>query len=118
MRVQSLELLTRLMMVSMPDFRRYLRRSFIGQSLQDVIDFLHALLGYCIEPTALLASPQGAGQSGKVSSKHGSHYYTWESYVFKSFCSNMCIVAKLWHDFTYEGLFKKYLLTITTHLEF
>lgn len=58
-RAQSRSFLQRLSNLDKTQFSRYIQRSFLAQSLQSVMDQLHALIGFCAEPFIL--------QSGTVS---------------------------------------------------
>ena len=51
LRTQSLDLLTRLMRLNKPALLRYLKRALLQQAAQEVMDFLHALLGFCVDPS-------------------------------------------------------------------
>ncbi len=63
LRVQGVGCLTRLQRINPPQFRHYLRHYLIQQPLQDIVDFLHALLGFCVDPASAAAmSPQGEGE--------------------------------------------------------
>ena len=63
LRTQSLDLLTRLMRLNKPALLRYLKRALLQQAAQEVMDFLHALLGFCVDPSSGAATAAGAGTS-------------------------------------------------------
>ena len=59
LRNQGRECLSRLNNCHNIWFAKFLRQSFIKQPLQETIDFLHSLMGFCVEPSA--ANPSGPG---------------------------------------------------------
>ena len=52
-RAQSRSFLQRLSNLDKVQFSRYIQRSFLAQTLQSVMDQLHALIGFCAEPIVL-----------------------------------------------------------------
>lgn len=58
LRIQGVNCLTRLMRANPPQFRNFLETKFLLQPLQQLLDSLHAVLGFCAE---LAMSPQGPG---------------------------------------------------------
>ena len=53
LRNQGISCLSRLQTYNSSQFRRYLVSIIQRQPIQDVVDFLHAFLGFCVEPTPL-----------------------------------------------------------------
>ncbi|CAH1135888.1 unnamed protein product [Ceutorhynchus assimilis] len=62
LRTQCQNILTRLHKASQKQFKKFLREYIKNQSLTEILDVLHAYMGYCVDPTSLL-SPLG-GTSG------------------------------------------------------
>ena len=67
LRAQGLACLGRLNNNHSMWFAKFLRQTFIRQPLQDIVDFLHALQGFCVDPSANVISPQTPGEN--ISSK-------------------------------------------------
>ena len=63
LRTQALDLLTRLMRLNKPALLRYLKRALLQQAAQEVMDFLHALLGFCVDPSSGTATAAGTAAS-------------------------------------------------------
>ncbi|XP_020299995.1 protein unc-80 homolog isoform X4 [Pseudomyrmex gracilis] len=73
-RSQSQTILTKLHRASSRQFSRFLRTMMREQPLQEIMDFFHAYVGYCVDPSSLLSplnqkrisnkSPDVASQSG------------------------------------------------------
>ena len=62
LRSQGVHCLTRLMNINKSQFKKFIQNSLMKQPLQDIMDFLHALLGFCVDP-ALPTSPLGQGMA-------------------------------------------------------
>ncbi|CAH1781833.1 unnamed protein product [Owenia fusiformis] len=59
LRSQGQDCLSRLQRLNPVEFRRYMQDVVQRQPLQDIIDFLHAFLGFCVDPSTSVYSPQG-----------------------------------------------------------
>ena len=59
LRAQGMSCLTRLHRIHPTLFRQFLRQILIKRPLQEIVDFLHALLGFCVDPSGRCQSPIG-----------------------------------------------------------
>ena len=57
LRAQGMHCFNHLLRTNSKEFKRFLHRNLVKKPLQEVIDFLHAFLGFCVDPGAF--SPQG-----------------------------------------------------------
>ena len=71
LRIQGINCLMRLHKINKPQFRKFTTGQLIKQPLQDIIDFLHALLAFCVDPGLGATSPQGTGK-----------YYKYTNYLY------------------------------------
>ena len=60
LRVQGINCLNRLMTINVAAFKKFVRELLMKQQLQEIMDFLHAFLGFCVDPGTAAYSPQGA----------------------------------------------------------
>ncbi|XP_023931089.1 protein unc-80 homolog isoform X1 [Lingula anatina] len=67
LRYKGQSILRQLHHVNSTAFRLYLRESISKHPLQENLDFLHAFLGFCVDPSAHLYSPKGNKKISTVS---------------------------------------------------
>ncbi|KAK6194683.1 hypothetical protein SNE40_000272 [Patella caerulea] len=67
LRLKGQQCLQRLQKLHPPYFHKFLRDTVKTRPLQESVDFLHALLGFCTDPTIILHSPQGTSQKKSAS---------------------------------------------------
>ena len=65
LRAKGHNCLQRLQRINPVLFRTYLRETVKKMVVQETVDFLHAFLGFCVDPTSILHPNQGQGQ-GKI----------------------------------------------------
>ncbi|KAK7065542.1 hypothetical protein SK128_001024 [Halocaridina rubra] len=79
LRYTAQAILGRLFRFDQSDFRRYLRTFVRNRTLQEILDFFHAFLGYCVDPASLLSPmtlPAGGKRAGTgkgVDSQQGGY---------------------------------------------
>ena len=59
LRLKGQNCLHRLHKLNPPLFHKFFRDTVRRRPLQETVDFLHAFLGFCMDPTVLAHSPQG-----------------------------------------------------------
>ncbi|ESO92838.1 hypothetical protein LOTGIDRAFT_232936 [Lottia gigantea] len=67
LRLKGQQCLKRLQKLNPPLFHKFLRDTVKKKNLQESVDFLHAVLGFCTDPTIILQSPQGNSQKKSAS---------------------------------------------------
>ena len=56
LRAQALSLMTRLLRLDRAALLHHVQRTLMTQATQEVVDFLHALLGFCVDPNSTAAA--------------------------------------------------------------
>ena len=59
LRTQVMMCLTRIQKLHPDEFKQFIMERFVKEPMQDIVDFLHAMTGFCTDPTANLTSPNG-----------------------------------------------------------
>ena len=118
LRTQSLDLLTRLMRLNKPALLRYLKRALLQQAAQEVMDFLHALLGFCVDPSSGAATAAGATATSSrvhspldkqaqgissLSHEHESVIHVCESVIYTDVCSGCLQACDVLGMFSLDG---------------
>jgi hypothetical protein len=67
LRAKGHNCLQRLQRINPVLFRSYLRDIVRRMPVQETVDFLHAFLGFCVDPTTILQSSQTPGQGNLYS---------------------------------------------------
>ncbi|KAL3872189.1 hypothetical protein ACJMK2_040132 [Sinanodonta woodiana] len=67
LRMKGHECLQRLQRMNPPMFRSYVKDSIKSRTIQETVDFLHALIGFCSEPSSTQSYSHGASYKKSVS---------------------------------------------------
>ena len=86
LRIQGVDLMSRLMSLNKPLFVRFLKTTLIRQQPQEVMDFLHALLGFCVDPASLgnTSNASGAANVNSPPSKFFCEFPRMQMQIHKS----------------------------------